>query len=65
VRCFGLQYAKPHVGGLGQQSFDQWWQKLQQASIDHAEIESSMRGTWREPNALAAQQGRAVKHGPD
>ena len=65
VRCFGLQYAKSHVGSLGQQQFDQWWQKLQQASIDHAEIESSMRGTWRERNALAAQQGHAVKHGPD
>jgi hypothetical protein len=39
---FRLEYAKPHVGGLGEQPFDQWWQKLQEASIDHAEIESSV-----------------------
>src|SRR5262245_54008966 len=56
-----LQHVEPHMGGFLQQAVDQRGQQLEQAGIDHAEIERAVRRSWVERDVLAAQRLHALE----
>jgi hypothetical protein len=56
-----LQHLQPHIRGFLQQPVDQRRQKLEQAGIDHAEIEGAVGGSRVERDVLAAQRLHALE----
>ena len=62
--CLELQHPQPHFGGFLQQPVDQRRQKLDQAGVDHAEIERAVRRSRVERDVLAAQRLHSLEDRP-
>ena len=61
MRGFELQHIQPHVRGFLQQPLDQRRQQLDQAGVDHAEIEGPVRYARIERDVLAAQRSHPLQ----
>ena len=59
-----LQDVQPHVGASVQQPVDQRRQQLDQAGVDHAEIEGPVRDARIERDVLAAQRLHPLQDRP-